>query len=415
MPPPSAEDRVRVLIAGGGIAAIETLLALDKLAPERVELHLLAAEDELVYRPLATALPFRGGDIPRYDLARIADGVGAKFTAAALKGVDLARGFVSTDHEGQLPYDFLVLAVGAHQRAAVTGALTFRGVEDVPAYFALLYDLELERAKRVAFALPSVVSWSLPLYELALMTAARARFRELEAELTLVTPESTPLGLFGPRVSAAVADLLAEAGVVLRRGYPEAIEDGELVIRTPDGRLAADRVVALARPEGPRTAGVPHNAGGFLETDLHGKVWGTSNVYAAGDATAFPIKQGGIAAHQADVVAHAIAVRAGAQVRLREFEPVLRGKLLTGQMPRFMRSAITGGKGATSTVAEMSLWWPPTKIAAHYLSTYLAGIGVLEREEEAEEPEGIPVEVAFEQAVADAGAPVQRGRIEPAA
>ena len=96
------------------------------------------------------------------------------------------------------------------------------------------------------------------------------------------------------------------------------------------------------------------------------------DVYAAGDATAFPIKQGGIAAQQAVAAAQAIAADAGADVTPEPFEPVLRGLLVTGAEERYMRSELGGGAGQTSSVAEQALWWPPGKLAAHYLTPYLA-------------------------------------------
>ena len=48
VPPP-----LRVLIAGGGVAALETVLALRALAGDRVKLELLAPDEEFVERPLA--------------------------------------------------------------------------------------------------------------------------------------------------------------------------------------------------------------------------------------------------------------------------------------------------------------------------------------------------------------------------
>jgi sulfide:quinone oxidoreductase len=50
---------VRVLIAGGGVAALEATLALRALADERVAITLVAPESDFVYRPLAVAEPFR--------------------------------------------------------------------------------------------------------------------------------------------------------------------------------------------------------------------------------------------------------------------------------------------------------------------------------------------------------------------
>jgi hypothetical protein len=116
---------------------------------------------------------------------------------------------------------------------------------------------------------------------------------------------------------------------------------------------------------------VPADAEGFLPTDQHGAVRGVEAVYAAGDGTDFPVKQGGLAAQQADAAAHAIAQRAGVDVEPAPFKPVLRGRLLTGGGSRFLRQLLTGGEGETSRASAQALWWPPTKVAAPYLAPYL--------------------------------------------
>ena len=82
---------------------------------------------------------------------------------------------------------------------------------------------------------------------------------------------------------------------------------------------------SASRLRGPFLPGLPHDLEGFIPTDLHGLVAGELDVYAAGDATAYPIKQGGVAAQQADAVAEAIAARLGAPVEPQSFRPVVRG------------------------------------------------------------------------------------------
>ena len=94
------------------------------------------------------------------------------------------------------------------------------------------------------------------------------------------------------------------------------------------------------------------------------------NVWAAGDAIAFPVKQGGLASQQADAAAEAIAARAGADVLPEPFRPVLRGVLLTGRGNAWMRSASAGG--GEGEAERRALFWPPTKIAGRYISPFLA-------------------------------------------
>jgi sulfide:quinone oxidoreductase len=361
----------RVLIAGGGIAALETLIGLREMAQERVELHLLASEPELVYRPATVTAPFSSLSPPRFDLGKISQRLGVTLHRGALHEVDLARNVAHTVTGDELPFDVLVVAIGARARDAVSGALTFRGVEDAPAFQRVLAEIHEGTVRRLAFAASGGTSWTLPLYELALLTAAHTSEWAAELELRIFSPEESPLGLFGARASQATSDLLQEKGIEWVKGHPAAIEGGNLRV-IPGGLWPVDRVVALPVLAGPHVGGLPCSRDGFLEIDLHGRVWGSENVYAAGDATAFPIKQGGIAAQQADAVAMAIAANAGADVEPQPFAPVLRGRLLTGTGSRFMRHALYGGAGETSTVSESSLWWPPSKIAARWVSTFLA-------------------------------------------
>ena len=83
---------------------------------------------------------------------------------------------------------------------------------------------------------------------------------------------------------------------------------------------------------------------GFIPVDRYGHVSGLEDVYAAGDAIDFPIKQGGLATQQADSVAHQVAGRHGAPVEQMPFRPVLRGMLLTGDVPRFLHSDAPGSR-----------------------------------------------------------------------
>jgi sulfide:quinone oxidoreductase len=131
-------------------------------------------------------------------------------------------------------------------------------------------------------------------------------------------------------------------------------------------------VVTEPRLAGPSIGGVPFDYDRFIPTDAHGGVSGMDGVFAAGDATAFPVKHGGLAAEQADAVAETIAASAGADVDPHPFRPVLRGVLLTGGLPRYLRADISGMAGDDSTVSAQALWWPPNKIAARYLAPYLS-------------------------------------------
>jgi sulfide:quinone oxidoreductase len=385
----------KVMVAGGGVAALEAALALRALAEERVSVELVAPELQFWYRPLSVAEPFGLGESMHFELPELAAAAGADFSPGALVGIDAARRQARTSAGAVLGYDVLLVACGASPVPAVPGALTFRGPADVEKMQHLLGELEKGEVRSVAFAIPWGAVWTLPAYELALLTAAHLAAREVRGvELTLVSPEDEPLQLFGPAATVAVRELLDERGVrVLTRVYPAEVADGELSL-VPDGKVTADRVVALPRLRGPRIDGVPQTMDGFVPVDSHGRVHGLEDVFAAGDITSFPLKQGGIAAQQAEAAAEAIAAAAGADLEPRSFRPVLRGLLLTGGRPRYLRREITGGFGETSWASTEPLWWPPAKIVGRYLAPFLGSLAGVEIPREAPTaPGAVPVEV----------------------
>jgi sulfide:quinone oxidoreductase len=371
---PRSYGGLRVLVAGGGVAGLETLLALHELAGDLVDLELLAPEPWFWYRPLAVGEPFGVGRAEHFELAAIAEAAGATFTLGELASVDAHDHVARTSHGAEVPYDALVVACGARPVPVLRGALTFRGPADTERLRELVDDAVRGEMGSLVFAVPAAGVWPLPLYELALLTALELARNRTQVDLALVTPETAPLSLFGDAPSEAVGDLLAARGVRVYTGsYPSRYEAGRLHL-VPGESIGADRVVALPRLEGQRILGLPQDDNGFIATDLHGRVPDVDDVYAAGDVTHFPVKQGGIAAQQADAVAHAIACRAGAVVSPSPFEPLLRGVLLTGGEPLYLRHDLRGGRGGTGEVAADPLWWPPAKIVGRYLGPHLARV-----------------------------------------
>jgi sulfide:quinone oxidoreductase len=323
----------------------------------------------------------------------LAHAAGANFTLGALASVDTDRHLARTTAGAEFAYDVLLVASGATPVPAVPGAFTFRGPADSSALSDLLAKVMSGTFRHVAFGVPGGVTWPLPIYELALLTTSFLAARGVEdVEFALVTPEDAPLALFGSAASTAASGLLEERGVRVYVGsYPISADDGVLTL-APSGAIAADVVVALPRLRGEPIDGIPHDADGFVPTDPSGRVRGVEDVFAAGDVTAFPVKQGGLAAQQAQAAAEAVAAQAGADLTPQPFRPVLRGLLLTGAVPTYLRAELGGGAGDTSAVQAEPLWWPPGKIVGRYLAPFLsewAGV-VLAPPTEAE---ALPVEV----------------------
>jgi sulfide:quinone oxidoreductase len=382
------------MVAGAGVAGLETALALNALAREFVSVELVAPETQFVYRPLSVAEPFGVGEVRRFPLDKLVQAAGARLLNAGVVSVDPELKSLVLDDGSHVEYDVLVLALGARTRDAVSGALTFRGPEDESAFEQLLARATTGEIRRLVFAVPPAATWPLPLYELTLMTSEYLADRGTRGvDVVLVTPEDRPLALFGPEASDAIRDLLEIRSIEVHTSVvPLGWSAGKLQL-AGDQRIDADAVVALPRLEGPTLPGIPSDQGGWVPTDEFGWVLGLTDVYAAGDMTQLAVKQGGLAAAQADAAASAIAADAGAPVRPKPFRPILRGLLLTGMTPRYLHAEPGRGR---SLVDTEPLWWPPAKIVGRYLTPFLAQHLGLSIPSERPPGDGIEVEVEIE-------------------
>src|SRR6059058_4194671 len=80
----------RVVVAGGGVAGLEAVLALHTQAGSRVQITLLEPSIELVDRPMLVARPFAAGRAERTPIARILGPTGATHLRESLSSVDPA-------------------------------------------------------------------------------------------------------------------------------------------------------------------------------------------------------------------------------------------------------------------------------------------------------------------------------------
>lgn len=363
----------RVVIAGAGIAGLEALLALRVLGGRRADIALVTDAAHEEDRPMSVVSAFDRGIASKRDIVAIAADQGADLHFDRLVAVDVDRRVARfLGHER--PYDALIVATGARPDVVFPHAVTFRGPADVPAMREIRDDLRSGAAGSAAFVIPSLSAWALPLYELALMTGADLRAHHRDAELTIVTPEAAPLELFGPAAAQALGPLCEQRGLRVRAGTRVVdVHDG-VVTDDVGGTLRADRIVTLPVAHGRPPAGLPSDRHGFLVCDPHGRVIGAPGVYAAGDATAFRLKQGGLAAQQAD----AVAADMGVAIEPAPFVPVIRGMLLMGGQSLYLRAQVGTGEGVAKAVPTRSdasarpLWSPPAKVAARYLGPYLS-------------------------------------------
>lgn len=353
-----------VLVYGGELAALETALALIADAGDRLRVTILSPARDLSVR--TGAIGTRSGEraSARFDLGALAAELGLGFLSGLIAAVDDERGEVRTIAAETITYDRLVITSGARPRASLPGAATCWGPTDSTLLERMLGTLHGGGAVKVVFAVPESCRWTLPTYELALAAAEKARAEGLTTtRMSLATYEDAPLELLGEPAVSAISEELAAAGIDLLTGVNPVSFDGENLRLAPEGTVAADLVIAVAVQSGGRIRGLPADENGFLPVDSHGRVEGCNHVWAAGEATGFPVREPGIAAQQAHVVAASIASELGAPVVAERFRPVLNGTL----QPRNGAAPTGNGSGRPPHL----LWWPPDQLAGRHLPNHL--------------------------------------------
>ncbi len=365
----------RVLIVGGGVASVEAALALRDLCGEQVSVEVFSPNHDFTYRPYAVGAPYGVSHVARYDLRDLVTRAGGSFQLASVTSVDHERKRIST-HDGEwFAYDFLILAPGAHYLWPVPGAITFWGIADELGVHDVLNGLRSGEFGSLAFTMPGSESWALPLYELALLARAEMGGGPEGPALTVVTPEASPLQIFGRKASEGVAQLLREREIdFVPETRPVRFEGDHLVV-VPGERFDVDAAVSMPRLEGRRIRGVHHDPFGFIRVDDHCGVLKQERMFAAGDVTSFPVKQGGIATQQADVIAESIAAAIGLDVEPQPFDPILRAELWTGDRPLYLQGWLGGGHGEESSIGADPPWGKSAgKIVGRYLSDFIAEI-----------------------------------------
>lgn len=370
-------DRFRVVIAGGGIAALEGLLRLRRLVSDSVDVVLLAPDEELRYRPLAVDEPFARRGVTRFPTRVIARRTEAEWVQDTLEWLDPGAQAVHTGGGRTLAYDALLLAVGGRLSMPLKHVTMFDDAHADDTFHGLVQDVEEGYTRSVALVLPEGPTWPLPAYELALMTAQRAySMGEEGLGVLLVTPEPAPLAALGGEVSQAVAGLLDKARVTVYTGaQPDVPASRRLVVGPSGPELEVERIVAMPRIEPRPIRNVPTGEGGFVPIDEYCRVRGLGElVFAAGDATDFPIKHGGLGAQQADVAAAMIAALAGMEVKREPLRPVIRGVLHTGAAPLYLTTRLEEGRVVESEATTEAAWPVDDKVVAEELPEFLRSL-----------------------------------------
>jgi sulfide:quinone oxidoreductase len=331
-----------VVVAGGGIAALEFVLALRALVGDSVAITVVTPASDLVLRPALVAAPLGLLGQHVFPLADLSSDIGFSHMPAKVASVDPERRRIIVAVGDAVPYDTLVLALGARTLPVFDDAVHVGDEEGARGLAAIQREIQEGTVGRVAFVVPARAGWTLPLYEAALLTANGPG----PVSVSLHTPEASPLEHFGRHASAAVAEALLAAGVRF-------VGDGK-----PFDPHSVDRVVSAPLVRGPQMPGVPATGlYGLIPVDRHARVTDLPDAFAIGDATDYPVKQAAIACQQADAAAECVAARCGLDIVPVPFEPELRATLLTGAGDPIL---LNGGQG-------------PGKLPGRHLGPYLAG------------------------------------------
>jgi sulfide:quinone oxidoreductase len=310
----------RAVIAGGGFAGLESAFYLRHKLEDRVEITLISDSDYFLFKPNTIYIPF--GEDPEKFKIRLDQPTRRKqinFMRDELIGIDPDHRRVHVS-KGEVEFDYLVVATGASMRTDEIPGLEEHSInvwtpEQMlrlrSAYQELVEKTRGGERRKLLFLIPPNNRCAGPLYEMVMMTDTWLRQQGVrgQVEMTWTTYEGTFIQAFGPRLHEVVTAEFGERGI---RGLTEHIvshvEPGVAYYRNGES-LPYDLLVTFP----PYTSRLwfehlPTDNRGFIHVDPDSRrVHGKDGIFAAGDATDFPVKQAFLALLQADAAADHIA------------------------------------------------------------------------------------------------------------
>lgn len=312
----------RIVILGGGFAALEAAFYLRWRLGPHADLLLIADQDSFAFRPNLVHVPFGADPMPLHiPLEPATRAAGVRMFVERVRDVDFPACMVLTE-DGPVAYDRLIIATGARARPDLLPGLVDFGYTLDTASDMLRLRQALRRitarasegrAQRILFLVPDGQVSAGPLVEVALRTDAwlqRQGVRD-RVHLSWSTPERHYLEAFGPQLDAEVERAFAGAGILGHRGESPVAVRSSTVDYASGLQLPHDLVVASSPlASSVRYTGAPKDNEGFLRVRPRTRqVLGLDDVYAVGDASSNPVKQAILACLQADVAAEDLAAR----------------------------------------------------------------------------------------------------------
>ena len=325
----------KVVVLGGGFAGLESAYYLKWRLKNKVDITIVSDRPNFLFKPNTIYIPF--GMEPEklmFPLDKTAAKAGVKFKLARAEEIDPTSKIVRTS-EGDISYDFLVVATGAKMRPEEIPGMQenaqtiFTPAEMLKlraAYNALLENAKAGQQQTVRFLVPPNNKCSGPLYEMVFMLDTWLRRNKVRDRVAInyATFEKGYIQAFGPRLNVHVEEEFAKRGIHGDKEHVIASIAADHARFTNGAELPHDLLVSFP-PYAAATpfAGLPMDDRGFIATEMASRqVVGFPDIYAAGDTGDFPVKQAFLAFLQGDAVAESLASRILGNKAAIGFEPM---------------------------------------------------------------------------------------------
>ncbi len=311
----------RVLILGAGFGGLAAATTLRQAVGDRVDLLVVDAVPAFMMG--LRKLWLLDGRGTRAEGTRDRGTLPARaipYRQGRVDAIDLAGRGVAVDGD-RLPYDYLVVALGAEPRldlipGGVAGAYNLYSPDEAEALGRRLSDFDRGRILIAIAGLP----YKCPPapYEAAFIIEAMLRRagRRSSVEIEVITPQPMSLPVAGPEVCAQVEGTMAARRIRFRSKTQVQRAEATRVVLADGSEVAADLVVVVPPHRPPAVVKVSGlTAGGeWVRPDPATLATAAERVFAVGDVTEIPLssgqmlpKAGVFAEHQGEVVAQNLA------------------------------------------------------------------------------------------------------------